>query len=226
MRKLILIISFLTFVITSYSQESSLNRNDWIYWQNDKRLTFQDFNGKVGDCGPELIDDSIKIEVSACLGIWSILDVPKSWKKGVDYERFYFVPVFNVKKSWAKSTDSIAILKQQVFFDMTELATRWARKELYTLREETENATGTTAIFYSTIKKEMQEFKQEMYASYFDAVFRTNSLDSLQSWVDFTAEMLKETKEFETKEIEFERIITGKSEKGYKKAKKIIGPMN
>jgi hypothetical protein len=136
------------------------------------------------------------------------------------------VPVFNVKKSWAKSTDSIAILKQQVFFDMTELATRWARKELYTLREETENATGTTAIFYSTIKKEMQEFKQEMYASYFDAVFRTNSLDSLQSWVDFTAEMLKETKEFETKEIEFERIITGKSEKGYKKAKKIIGPMN
>jgi hypothetical protein len=225
MKVIVLTIGFLIISMTLYSQKSELNRNDWIYWQSDKPLTFEDYKGRVGSCGPEVIDDSVNIEVSACLGLWSILDIPKSWKKGVEYEKFYFVPVFNVKKSWAKSNDSIALLKQQVYFDLNELSARWARKELYGLREQMENATGTTAIYYSTIKKKMHEMKQGMYSSYFNAVFRTNSLDSLQSWVDFTAEMLEETKDYETKKIEFERIITGESEKGYKEAKKIIGPM-
>lgn len=219
-------IGFIMISMQLFSQKSSLDRNDWIYWQNDKPLTFQDYKGKVGECGPEIIADSIKIEASACLGLWSILDVPKSRKKGGEYEKFYFVPVFNVNKSWAKSNDSIALLKQQVYFDLSELSARWARKELYSLREQNQNATGTTAIYYSTIKNKMEEMKEGIYASYFDAVFRTNNLDSLQNWVNFTSEMLEETKVFKTKEIEFERIITGQPEEGYKEAKNIVGPMN
>lgn len=226
MRAIIFTTGFLMISITLFSQKLTLDKNDWIYWQKDKPLTFQDFKGLVGTCGSEIIDDSIQIEVSACLGLWSILDIPKSWKKGVEYERFYIVPVFNVKKSWAKTNDSIAILKQQVYFDLNELSARWARKELYNLREQTENATGTTAIYYETIRQKMQEMKQGMYSSYFDAVFRTNSIDSLQSWVDFTVKMLEKTEDFGTKEIEFERIINGQPEKGYKEAKKIIGRMN
>jgi len=224
MRAIIIKIGLLMISVTLFSQKSKLDRNDWIYWQNNKPLKYQDFKGRIGGCGSEIIDDSIKIEVSACLGLWSILDIPKTWKKGVEYERFYFVPVFSVKKSWAKSNDSIAILKQQVYFDLNELAARWARKELYNLREQSGNATGTTAIYFATISQQMQEMKKGLYASYFDAVFRTNSLDSLKSWADFTKEMLDKTKDFETKEIEFERIITGQPEKGYKESKKVIGP--
>ncbi len=225
MRIIILTIGLVMISLTLFCQKNSLDKKDWIYWQKDRPLTFQDYNGRVGACGAEVIDDSIIIEVSACLGLWSVLDIPKTWKKGVEYEKFYFVPVFNIQKSWAKSKDSIAILKQQVYFDLNELAARWARKELYDLREQSENATGTTAIYYATIEQKMQEMKKGMYSSYFNAVFRTNSRDSLQSWVDFTTEMLEKTKEYETKEIEFERITSGQSEKGYKKAKKIIGPM-
>lgn len=141
-------------------------------------------------------------------------------------KNFILSPVFNVNKSWAKSNDSIAILKQQVYFDLSELSARWARKELYSLREKAGNSTGTTAIYYETIRQKMQEMKQGAYASYFDAVFRTNSLDSLQNWVDFTTEMLEKTNNFETKAIEFERIINDKPEKGYKKAQRIIGRLN
>ncbi len=225
MKSIGITIGILMMAMTLWSQRSTLDRSEWIYWQQDRPLTFKDYKGEVGACGPEIIEDSIPIEVSACLGLWSILDIPKSWKEGVEYERFYFVPVFNVNKSWAKSNDSLAIVKQQVFFDLSELAARWARKELLSLRQQTDNATGTTAIYYATIKKEMDEKQDGMCASYFDDVFRTNNLDSLQSWVDFTAELLEETKEFCTKEIEFERLISGQPEKGYKEAKRIIGPL-
>lgn len=151
--KIVLTSIFLCVSIGLYSQKSAWDRNDWIYWQSDKPLTFENFKGNVGDCGSDILEDTIKIEVSACIGIWSILDIPKSRKKGGGYERFYFAPVFNQQKSWAKSDDSIAILKQQVFFDLSELVTRLARKDLYQLREKHDNATGTTAIYYSTIKK-------------------------------------------------------------------------
>lgn len=90
MRAIIFTIGFLIINMNLYAQKSTPDRNDWIYWQNDKTLTFQDYKGRVGSCGPEVIEDSIKIEVSACLGLWSILDIPKSWKKGVEYERFCF----------------------------------------------------------------------------------------------------------------------------------------
>jgi hypothetical protein len=223
--RLILTASLFIFGISVDAQKSDGDRSDWIFWQNDRPLIYENFKGQVGSCGAETLEDSINIEVSACLGIWSVLDIPKSWKKGVEYERFYFAPVFNINKSWAKSNDSIAILKQQVYFDLTELATRWARKELYSLREQSGNATGSTAIYYATIEKKMREFKQGMYVSYFDDVFRTNSIDSLQSWIDLTSEMLEETIEYRTRDIEFERLISGKSEKGYKKAKKIVGPI-
>lgn len=89
MRVIIFIIGFLLNSLALFSQNT-----EWIYWQKDKPLTFQDYKGAVGACGPEIVDDSIKIEVSACLGLWSVLDIPKSWKKGVEYEKFYFVPCF------------------------------------------------------------------------------------------------------------------------------------
>ncbi|MEN0050702.1 MAG: hypothetical protein AAF806_26790 [Bacteroidota bacterium] len=225
--KAIAFVIVVTMLVIPLSQEKhKLNRDDWIYWQDDKPLTSQDYKGEVGDCGTEVIDDSVAVEAMACLAIWSVLDVPKNWKKGSKYEKFYFVPVFNTQKSWTKTNDSSAILKQQVFFDMNELSARWARRELYSLRKKTGNATGTTANFYATVEKQMQELKQQMYTSYFNAVFRTNSLDNLQSWVNFTTEMLEGTEAYKTTEIEFERLFTEKPEKGYKKAKWILGAMD
>ena len=155
--------------------------NDSIYWQKDQKLTNKDFQGNVGDCGTDIIDDIVYLEAEGCMAIWSILDIPKTWKKGVEYEKFYFAPVFNTKKSWAKSNDSIAILKIQIYFDLSELSARWARKELYRFREESHNATGASAIMYASIRGKMLAMKHEMFATYFNDVFRTNNLDSLQS---------------------------------------------
>lgn len=202
----------------------STETEKYICWSEGVILDAEDFQGKVGDCGAEIVD-SIKIKASACLGIWSILDIPKTWKKGEEYERFYFAPVFDKTKSWTTTNDSFEILKQKVYLDLSELVARGARRQLYELRKETGNATGTTAIYYSTIKQKMESLRLDIYSGYFNAVIRSNNIDSLHSWVSFTQEMLETNKEYATKPSEFQRLLTGNPEKGYKQAKKIMGPL-
>ncbi len=218
------IVLFLFFLNLAFSQSSDLNREDWIYWQKDRPLRHGDFKGEIGSCGEEYVADSIKMNAVACMAIWSVLDIPKSRKGGI-YERFYFAPVVNTNKSWARSGDTIAILQEQVFFNINELAARWARRELYLIREENDNATGASAIHYETIRQKMDQFKNGVYRSYFDAAIRTQNLDSLNHWNGFIIEMLEKVQDYETREIEFERLVSRKSEKGFKKAKKLIGPL-
>ncbi len=202
----------------------STETEKYICWSEDLSLEAEDFQGTVGECGEEIID-RIKINASACLGVWSILDIPKRWKRGKEYERFYFAPVLDKTKSWTTTKDSIEILKQKVYLDLSEIAARWARRQLYELRKQSDNATGITAIYYSTIKQKMENFKLDMYSGYFNAVIRTNNIDSLESWMNLVEEMLETHKEYATKPYEFQRLLTGNPEKGYKQAKKIIGPL-
>lgn len=223
MKNIILIILFLSGV-PLFAQKISTISERYICWQDTNRLSHNDFEGKVGDCGPEVLDN-VNFKASGCMGVWSILDIPTSWKKGVKYEKFYFAPMFDKSTSWTKTTDSIEILKQQVYFDLCEISCRWARRELYNLRKQTGNATGTTAIYFTTVKDKMNEFRLGMYAGYFDAVFRTNNLDSLESWTAFTHEMLNENQEYATKQEDCQRLLTGIPEKGYKQPDKIIGTM-
>ena len=112
MKKIILIWGL--FAMYEIATAQDLDKEQYIYWQADRKLTHTDFNGAVGGCG-EILLDSIELEAAACLAIWSILDLPKNGKPGLDYERFYFAPIFDKSKSWIKTNDSIEILKQQVF---------------------------------------------------------------------------------------------------------------
>ncbi len=220
---LVFLVIFLMLIFeNSVAQYNWSETDQYICWQESRELTPIDFLGVVGDCGLAEVDN-ISIEASACLGIWAILDIPKTWKKGVEYERFYFAPVFDKNISWTQTNDTIEIKKQQVYFNICELSSRWARRELYDIRKQANNATGTSAIYFLTVKEKMNTLKKEIYASYFDAVFRTNSLNS---WVNFTQKMLLETQEYATTQKEFQRLLTGKSEKGYKQAEKVIGAMN
>ncbi|MDL2315124.1 hypothetical protein LJC16_02580 [Bacteroidales bacterium OttesenSCG-928-C19] len=230
MRKLILSVGFLFSFYSIISGQNNYQTRDsvHIFWQPDVQITFQDFKG---DISPEMKDEFEKFNYSAnaSLGLWSVIDIPKKWKKKKDwdkYEKIYIAPAFEKPTSIAISDDSIQIAIQITRFDIHELWARWARRQFQAIKDSMMNSTGSQSIFYTTIIEDMKENCNTMVAYYLKDVIIDKKEGSFDEWKERIQQYFAETEEWATTPEECHRFIIQKPiEKGYVKAKKLIGPM-
>jgi len=218
----ILLIAFAATI--AFAQSTLPTRDSWhAFWQPGLKLTYRDYKGAATKEVVEMMD-KYDFNASASVGIWSILDIPK--KKADRYKKFekvYFAPAFEFATSFARTTDSLEIEKQNIYLDICEIAARFARKKLRSIQDSTK-ATGTLTIMYMTVKDEMHEMRIKMYNSYFQDVFIDKKPDGFQEWRKFFDNLLSETTQWATTPEECYRLMTQKPiEKGYIEAPYVVG---
>jgi hypothetical protein len=142
-----------------------------IFWQPTTKITYLDFKGSIP---PKIQQEMNKYDYSAIasVGIWNVIDLPtgsrkKRWSK---FEKVYFAPAFERTTSATRTTDSLEIAKQVMYFDMCEVWARWAREQLAKLKDSI-NATGIQAIMFTTIVQEMNKNYNSMCGGYARQVF-------------------------------------------------------
>ena len=197
-------ISSICYCQTTYATRDSVH----IFWQPNVTLTFSDY---LADTTQERIKDMKEYgyTASASLGIWSILDIPKRKRdRHTKFEKIYFAPAFERTTSCALADDSVQLAIQKTLFDINELSARWARRKLYTLRDET-NSTGAMSIMYLSVKDEMEAQNQKMVYSFIKQVIISKEEGSFQEWRKTIDDLLLETSKWATTAEECYRLMTG-----------------
>lgn len=229
MKKLLATLVLLSFIPSSWSQTTPANYptqdSVHVFWQPDVKLTRKDYQGTTNE-NSQRMNDKYDMKVNSSIGIWSILDVAKKKKERyIKMEKVYFAPAFERTTSVAVTDDSLEIEKENVFFDICELGTRFARAELKKL-EDTTNATGSMSLMYMTIKKQMEERRAKLAGAYFQDVFVQKNEGAFEEWRTLIDRRLEETKMWSTTPQECYRLMTGKPvEKGYIQAEHVVGPL-
>ncbi|MFZ1675968.1 MAG: hypothetical protein WAT91_01780 [Saprospiraceae bacterium] len=196
-----------------------------IFWQPGLIITFADYKGPL----TQEMEGFMKIydvSVSASVGIWSILDIPKKKKDRYrKFEKVYFAPAFERTTSYAKSNDSLQIAMQNIYLDICELCARGARRELISIQDSMKS-TGALSVFYSTAKQDMEKMKLEMYRGYFKDVFIDKKEGAFAWWRKLIDRWLEESKDYATTKEECYRLLSGKPiEEGYIQAPTVMGPL-
>jgi hypothetical protein len=222
---LVLLIRF-----TGFSQDYPTRDSVHIFWQPNVKITFEDYLLSEPQEQIKNLMEEYDFSASASVGIWAILDVPEVPKKKKEryrqYEKVYFAPAFERTTSFAQTNDTLQTEIQNLFFDMCEFWTRWARRELDSLQAQMDNATGVKAMFYSTIKAEMNENRVRMFQHYFKEVIIDKKENGFIEWRNLIDRMLQKTESWKTKPEECYRLMVGKPiEKGYIQAITIMGDM-
>ncbi|TAF45315.1 MAG: hypothetical protein EAZ51_07305 [Sphingobacteriales bacterium] len=212
---------FICFGQENYPTSDSIH----IFWQPILKITHKDYQGKPTEDIEKLMN-KYGFSASASVGIWSVIDIPKNKRdRKKKFEKIYFAPAFEKTTSFTKTTDSVQIEMQNYYFDICEIWARWARKELKDYQDKF-NSIGMSAIFYSTIKKEMNENKLKMYKAYFKDVFIDKKEGAFLKWRNDMIKNLSETKYWTTTPEECFRLMSQKPiEDGYILSPTIIEPM-
>jgi hypothetical protein len=188
-------------------------------------LTRLDYQGKISPEVEKIMTD-YNLTASASVGIWSVLDIPKKKKdRYTNYEIAYFVPAFDKATSSLKTTDTIQIEIQNLYFDICELSARFARKELKEL-QDTSKSVGAISIMYTTIKDQMHQKRISMYKQYFKEVIEDRIDGAFLKWRKQIDEALEQSKEWATTPKECYRFVLQKPvEDGYIMAPTLIEPL-
>ena len=230
MKKVGTIILFLLIGLTSFSQEYPTRDSVHIFWQPSVKITYNDYLLGEPQAEMKTLMEKYDFSADARVGIWATLDVPEVPKKKKEryrqYEKVYFAPAFERTTSFAQTNDTLQIEIQNLYFDMCEFWARWARRELDSLQVQMDNATGVKAMFYSTIKAEMNENRVRMFQHYFEEVIIDKKENGFIEWRNLIDGMLQKTETWTTKPEECYRLMIGMPiEKGYTQAKTIIGDL-
>jgi hypothetical protein len=72
------------------------------------------------------------------------------------FEKVYFAPAFERTTSATRTTDSLQLALQLVYFDICEIWARWAREQLHALKDSI-NSTGIQANMFTTVVQKMKK---------------------------------------------------------------------
>lgn len=217
--KNILLGAFLFLSLCCFAQSDYPTSNSThIFWQPGVKITKADYQG-ASDPHVDSLMQKYGFWASASVGIWSVLDVPKKEKdRYKKFEKVYFAPAFEKATSYAASDDSVQIEMQNLYLDIYEVCTRWARKELKNMHDSI-NATGMLTLYYMTVKDAMEDKKRDFCRAYFNDVFMSKKEGAFNEWRSRIDKLLEETVEYATTAEECYRLMTDKPiEKGYIKA--------
>jgi hypothetical protein len=198
---------------------------NYVFWQPEVEILPEDYQGKPNSAIDALMEQ-YGFSASASVGIWSILDIPKKKKdRYKKIEKVYFAPAFSKAMSYTKSSDPQQIAMQNLYLDICEIWTRWARKELNHLQTSS-NSTGMLTIMYSTVKQQMDKQRLEMYQAYFKDVFIDKKSGAFSEWQTKIKAELEATTSWMTTPEECKRLISRKPiEPDYREAPMVVGPL-
>ena len=161
--------------------------------------------------------------MSSSIGFRWVVDVPKRWRGKMD--KAYIAPVFCKNCSCILSEDSMALKTDRLLFDITEILSRNIRKELDEFQRAT-NVDNVNEMFFTTIKNKWDKLRGDFFATVIREILIEKQEGAYEKWREKIDEILEKRKEYATKPEDCFRFIAGKPiEKGYKKAKSIMGDM-
>lgn len=208
MIKLTSTLFLLGIILHTYAQSNYPTRDSvHIFWQPNVSLTYEDFKG---DTTGGKYKDSYKrigLQAMAYVGIWSILDVPKKKKdRRKMLEKVYMAPAFDMTASYALTPDTMQIAMQQLYFDIAETWTRWARQRL-TMYQDTMKGYGALFIMYSTVLKDAKTGQQQMNDAYTKEVIIDKQPGAFDKWKKIVNDKLLQTRSWATKPEDCYRFI-------------------
>ena len=206
MKKIITTIILIISVFSVFSQNNRFETDDFIYWQPNTTLDFDDFTGEQNERGLELCK-KYNLKFATNIQIHAILDVPKKKRYlRTMKEKMYICPVFCKNCSFYIEADTLELLQTQLLFDIAEYNTRLARIQMAELEKKSTTNLFVAALFPSIINK-MYENMHEMFGSYINEVMINKKEGAYEEWKMLLEEGLKDTEEFATSEEECQRFI-------------------
>lgn len=216
--------------INIYAQKAYPTESEThIFWQPKQKILASDFLG--GNPSGSQFDRDMKFgrNTIPCLGIFLKVDVPRNYKKN-KLEKVYFAPAFQRSCSYLLDKDTSNLRDAQLLFDIYELATRTARKLIWsthaqmaiesdsTLIEFISNnpdtifITGIGNIFAARARDSALNLANQMMYSYLsDLYFYVDSTSaSYEEWRSLVDDGLNQHERFATKPEDCYRMIIGK----------------
>ena len=219
-RKEFLLLFLSVIQIGVFAQKTEDDNN--LYWQSDRKINFSDYQSK-SDTNCIKYNEKYGLKMSSSIGFRWVVDVPKRWSGKMD--KAYIAPVFCKNCSCILSEDSMALKTDRLLFDITEILSRNIRKELDEFQRAT-NVDNVNEMFFTTIKNKWDELRGDFFATVIREILIEKQEGAYEKWRKKVDEILEERKEYATKPEDCFRFISVKPiEKGYKKAKSIMGDM-
>ena len=199
-----LLFSLLIHSLIGRIQDSLItNSATHMFWQPNKELLSENFQGTMS---PQLKSycDTFNLCTVASVGVFSVLDVPKKRKnRGRMLEKVYFAPAFEYATSVYSPNDSMGIKKQQVVYDIYELSTRIARRNLKQIVDSMGVASyGTRYIFFKTLESEAMEIRNQMVDGFTRDVYILNKDSAYFDWKTAVDGQLEKLSDFATTQEE------------------------
>ncbi len=201
-----------------------------IFWQADRKLTFDDFQHDMTKDSTILkIMNEAGVQGDAKTNLWFTVDVPKKkQKKSCIPDVLHVAPVFQKEGSFILNNDSATYITLQNLFDLRELEARFIRKELFNLRDQVD--VDTWVNFYSMFTMTAVSIGDKVYHdflySYAISMFKEKAEGTFEEWRYIIDTTLNSLQEFATTPEDCHRFATDKPiDNRYKPAKNIMGPL-
>jgi hypothetical protein len=200
-----------------------------MYWQPDVKIDYSHFQSESNtDCIK--YNEKYGLKMSANIQLKGIVDIPKSHlsgkiKKMTGHDKAYLAPVFCKYCSCILSEDSVELVVYQLLFDVAEMCSRGARRELIETQKKM-NINNVNTTFFTTIRNKWDEQMRGTWASIYQDVLIQNKDDAYTEWRKLIDELLEANKDYSTQPDEIRRLILGKPiEHNYVQAPSIIGDL-
>lgn len=202
---------------------------DNLYWQPDVEIDYSHFQSESdADCIKYAAKYGVKM--SANIQLKGIVDIPKSHlsrkiKKRTGSDKAYLAPLFCKNCSCILSKDSVELAVYQLLFDVAEMCSRGARKELIEIQKQM-NTNNVNTMFFTTIRNKWDERMRGTWESIYQDVLIQKKDSSYVEWRKLVDELLEANKDYSTQPNEIKRLILGEPiEQDYVQAKLIMGDL-
>lgn len=227
-RLTLIILAVISFSIKNFtfSQEKFQTETEkYIFWQPNRTLKQEDFkaNGSKNPIFVRYCED-FDLCAMAAIGVHAVLDIPKKKRKrGKLIEKAYFAPAFEKTMSYLLKEDSMEIAKQKLVFDIYEVSTRLARRELAHLQDSV-SGYGIISKMFKTVEAKAVEFRKAMVDSFTKDVYIYKRDGAYLKWRARVDELLVNLNEFATKPEDCYRFVKNiPIDDRYIEAPKVIG---
>lgn len=181
----------------------------YIFWQPDAVINFQDYV-QPPDSGDFRMRDKYGIGVMGTVELLSAVDVPKKKRDLAKMgEAIYMAPAFCRECSAFLWEDSMGLKHDRIFFDMAEIATRNARKELDSISTSLHVDNGGV-MFLETFLQDAEDMRLAMMRDYFVQVVIAKSDSAYVVWRTFVDEALFHTSAYTTRPDDCMRFSAGR----------------
>lgn len=218
------IVLFCLFSIRGKAQSEPATRNSaYIFWQPGVEIRLTDYQDTIHHITRRM-NEVYGMDWNANIGIRSAVDLPRKKKeRRKKPEIAYFGAVFCRNCSSYLTEDSTQLKHDRIFFDIAELCTRKARKEMESISRIIP-AFGVKSIFLQTITNEMNELLFDIIGAYRREVLAEKKEGAYEEWAKIIADLLRATREYATKPEDCIRLLNNEAMgNGYFSPKQLIG---